>query len=70
MLFRWLLSPWHYTQRSIDLQFLWPACKQAAKARGRDLEDAKAAFAFHAFNDTPWLALGEDEIQRRIDALE
>jgi hypothetical protein len=24
----------------------------------------------HAFNDLPWQALGEDEITRRIDALQ
>ena len=52
-------------RRRIDLEILWPACKSNA----RDLDHAKAAFAFHAHNDPAWLALGEEEMHKRIDAL-
>lgn len=52
-------------RRDLDLQILWPACKENA----HDLDHAKAAFALHAFNDEAWKPLGEDEIKRRIDAL-
>jgi hypothetical protein len=61
-----ILDWWRTYQRSIDLRLLWPICKQGAN----DLDHAKAAFAYHAFNDPAWLTLGEDEIIRRIDALE
>lgn len=62
---RWLLDWWHARQRAIDLDILWPACREQAS----DLDHARAAFAYHAFNDTAWTCLGEDEIKRRIDRL-
>jgi hypothetical protein len=62
---RWLMNLWRERQRSIDLQILWPVCKENA----RDLDHARAAFAYHAFHDSAWLCLGDDEIKRRIDAL-
>jgi hypothetical protein len=62
---RWLIRYWRQRQRSIDLSILWPACKEQA----HDLDRAKAAFAWHAFHDPAWLALGEDELKRQIDAL-
>lgn len=64
---RWLLQQFNYNhrRRQIDLQILWPACK----ANSLNLDDAKAAFAVHAFNDYAWLPLGHDEIKRRIDKL-
>jgi len=33
------------------------------------MDHAKAAFAYHCYNDPAWKALGDDEIYRRIDAL-
>lgn len=63
---RWLLTRWHARQRAIDLRILWPACKDNA----RDLDHARAAFAYHAFHDRAWLELGDDEIARRINALD
>lgn len=65
-----ILAPWHWTQRWIDLTVLWPACKREAAARDLDMDHAKAAFAMHVFRDYAWIALGEDEIKRRIDALD
>jgi hypothetical protein len=62
---RWLLNWWHERQRAIDLQILWPSCRDLAP----DLDHARAAFAVHAFHDRAWMSLGEDEIIRRIDRL-
>jgi hypothetical protein len=62
---RWLLRIWHRRQRSIDMQILWPSCRDLAP----DLDHAKAAFAVHAYRDRAWLELGEDEIARVIDGL-
>lgn len=57
----------HYDQRrrNIDIEILWPTCKDLAN----DLTLAKAAFAYHAFNDAAWASLGEEEIKRLIDDL-
>ena len=64
---RWLLRQFNYNdrRRRLDLQILWPICKQKADT----LDHAKKAFAFHCYNDPAWRALGEDEIYRRIEAL-
>jgi hypothetical protein len=62
---RWLLNLWYRRLRSIDLEILWPACRDNAK----DLDYARAAFALHAFNDEAWIVLGEEEITRRIGEL-
>jgi hypothetical protein len=56
---------WHARMRRIDLEILWPTCKEEAY----DLDHAKAAFAVHAFNDPAWLELGRDELMARIDEL-
>jgi hypothetical protein len=61
-----LMDWWRARQRRIDLEILWPACLRLA----RDIDHARAAFAIHAFHDPAWLALGEDEIVRRIEGLE
>jgi hypothetical protein len=59
---RWLIRHWHARQRAIDLDILWPSCRDQATT----LDHARAAFAVHAFNDPAWIELGEDEIYRRI----
>jgi hypothetical protein len=61
----WLADFWHARQRKIDLQFLWPSCRDLAP----DLNHARMAFAVHAHNDKAWLALGEAEIERIISEL-
>jgi hypothetical protein len=61
MLIRW----WYRRLRRLDLQILWPSCKKQAS----DLDNAKAAFAVHAFHDRAWLILGEAGIYRIIDDL-
>lgn len=63
------LWPWHLVQRRIDLLFLWPACRYEAWKQCKTVDHAKAAFAYHCFNDPAWLVLGRDEIKRRIDRL-
>lgn len=61
-----VLRKWWYRRlRRIDLEILWPCCKQKAK----DLDTAKAVFAVHAMNDRAWLFLGEEQICKFIDGL-
>ena len=62
---RYLINFWHSRQRSVDLQILWPSCKEHTA----DLDHAKAAFAVHAFNDAAWTSLGHDEVVKRIEGL-
>lgn len=62
---RWLIDRWRERQRAIDIEILWPSCKELVP----DLDTAKVAFAYHAFHDKAWLCLGDAEIQRRIDEL-
>jgi len=47
---KFLFKYWRTLQRATDMDTLWPACKQHAE----DLDHAKAAFYFHASNDTAW----------------
>ena len=54
----WLLALWYAHLRRIDLEILWPTCRNQAT----DLDHAKAAFALHAMNDHAWLFLGEEKI--------
>jgi hypothetical protein len=63
---KWIRNWWYARQRRIDLRILWPACISQAP----NLDDAKAAFAVHAYNDPAWIWLGEDEIYRIIDSLQ
>lgn len=41
---------WRERQRGVDLKLLWPICK----AKASDIEQARAAFAVHAFEDPAW----------------
>jgi hypothetical protein len=61
----WPMDWWYERQRSLDLEVLWPSCRDQAP----DLDHARAAFAYHAFHDKAWLVLGDEEIKRRIDNL-
>lgn len=60
-----VLAGWRERQRAVDLKILWPICVELAPT----IDHAKAAFAAHAFNDPAWLALGDDELVRRIESL-
>jgi hypothetical protein len=60
-----IMNWWWARMRRIDLEILWPTCKREA----RDLDHAKSAFAYHAYNDRAWLCLGEDALFAAIDEL-
>jgi len=64
--FVWLVRFWHARQRAIDVDILWPACRDQAI----DLDHARAAFALHASHDPAWLELGEETIGAYIGTLE
>lgn len=58
---------WNARQRRIDMDMLWPICLRGAS----DLDHAKAAFAYHCFNDPAWTNdFTHDEIVAFIDRLE
>jgi hypothetical protein len=61
-----LRSLWRARQRKLDLQLLWPTCREQAKT----LEEAKIAFGFHANHDPAWQELGSAQIARVIDELD
>ena len=51
----------------MDLNYLWPACKETADT----LEQAKAVFAMHALRDAPWIKYyGKEGLLDFIDRLE
>jgi hypothetical protein len=62
---RWLFGLWYARLRRIDIELLWPTCRDKAQ----NLDHARAAFAVHAFHDRAWLVLGDDEILEIIDGL-
>jgi hypothetical protein len=63
--FRAIRSLWRARQRRIDIDILWPCCRDGAN----DLAHARAAFAMHCFNDPAWIELGYDAIVDFIDGL-
>ncbi|WP_135210396.1 hypothetical protein [Vitreimonas flagellata] len=64
---RWIRDWWWARQRAIDLEILWPSCRDNAP----DLDRAKAAFAVHAFNDPAWIGFyGRERLASFIDGLE
>jgi hypothetical protein len=65
-LFEFFRDLWRQRQRRLDLEILWPLCREKAKT----LEGAKIAFALHAHNDPAWTCLGRDHIDQVIDALD
>lgn len=62
---RWLRSLWYARLRKIDMDILWPTCRDQAK----NLDNARAAFAVHAMNDPAWMFLGEEAACQIIDGL-
>ena len=64
-MFDWLRKWWNARQRAIDIEILWPICVENAP----DIDQARAAFAVHAFNDPAWRVLGVDVIIESIDNL-
>lgn len=68
-MFSWFLELWHSRCRKLDLEILWPSCCIQALQFDLGIESAKAAFAFHAFNDSAWISLGHAELIKFIDEL-
>ena len=64
-LYQLLVDWWRAQQRALDIQILWPACKDEAP----DIAAAKAAFSLHCFSDDAWASLSVVEMLRQIDAL-
>ena len=65
-MFDWLMKWWRARQRRIDMQILWPACKQVTD----DLDCAKAAFFFHVARDAAWTKeYTTDELVHFVDEL-
>lgn len=49
-MFDWLAKWWRKRQRGVDMQILWPACKEITS----NLDFARAAFMYHCMNDPAW----------------
>jgi hypothetical protein len=62
---KYLRDRYNARRRALDIQILWPACKEQAAT----IDYARAAFAMHAFNDEAWTCLGDEEIKRIITTL-
>ena len=61
-----MMKWWRKRQRAIDMEILWPVCKEQAAT----LEHAKAAFAVHVYNDVAWRKdFSESELFDYIEAL-
>jgi hypothetical protein len=62
----WARAQWYERLRRIDEQVLWPSMRNQAT----DIEMARDAFMLHALHDEAWLALGMEELQRRVERLD
>lgn len=58
VVWRAIRALWNRRRRKIDIQILWPLCRDGAG----DLENARDAFAMHAMNDSAWSDLTGEEI--------
>jgi hypothetical protein len=66
-LYQRLRGRWWQYQRNMDLNYLWPACKEQADT----IEQAKAVFAMHALRDACWIKFyGKEGLLDFIDRLE
>lgn len=62
---RWLIRKFNARRRRIDLEILWPACRDNAPS----IERAREAFFVHAMMDDAWTELGPTEMVRIIEGL-
>jgi|HubBroStandDraft_4_1064222.scaffolds.fasta_scaffold638379_2 hypothetical protein len=62
---QWLIRKFNARRRNLDLEILWPACRDNAP----NIKRAKEVFYMHAMMDEAWLELGRDEIIRAIERL-
>jgi hypothetical protein len=65
-IWKWFWDWWYWRLRRIDMKFLWPSCRRISP----NIDQARAAFMVHAFNDPAWMWLGELKIIMFIDKLE
>jgi hypothetical protein len=61
----WLLGIYYARLRRLDIEILWPECRNNAK----DIDKARAAFLVHAYHDPAWVFIGDDEIYKIINNL-
>lgn len=61
----WIVRRWHQRQRQLDIDILWPACRNGTA----DISIAREAFLWHAANEPAWQALSETEFNKIIDGL-
>jgi hypothetical protein len=63
----WMADFYAQRMRRIDLDILWPVCKEESGGR---LERARMAFKMHTAIDPSWHRLGEDRINEIVDGLQ
>lgn len=57
-MFKRLQKWWRKRQRNIDVEILWPSCKQIAP----NISKARTAFFLHCINDDAWCDLSAEEL--------
>jgi hypothetical protein len=62
---QWLVRKINARRRRIDLEVLWPACRDNAPS----IDRAREVFYLHAVNDEAWKELGFIEMGRIIGEL-
>lgn len=62
-MFKWLVNWWRRRQRRVDLDILWPICKQ--KAEG-DIAEARAVFMAHMCFDSAYEGMSQEETDEFI----
>jgi hypothetical protein len=71
---------WYWQRRRDDLRFLWPALLDSATSGASgtasgasgitNLDEARAAFALHAYDSPAWLCLSPEDLSYRLHNLE
>ncbi len=56
-MFKWIMEWWHKRQRRIDIDILWPICKNYASS----IDKAREVFLFHTDLDPAWDDISLDE---------
>jgi hypothetical protein len=59
------IKPWRARQRAIDRKILWPACKAAAPT----IKEARLAFTWYVLNDSAYVGMSVEEIERYVEGL-
>lgn len=57
---------WRKRQRDLDIEILWPVCKQECLC----LADARRAFFYHCCMDPAWFEVEDNVIINYINELE